>query len=276
MFKNKELWCKKTNYGYQIYYKFKGGISGEPPKSIWSESKYSASEHGTKILYDILKERESFPYPKSIFSVIECLKIMTNNKNSLFLDFFAGSGTTGQAVLELNKIDKGNRKFILCTNDENNICSDICYPRIEKVIKGYKNTKNEKIDGLSGNLKYYKTDFIDVNHITNVSDDKKLKLTYQTGELISIKEDVFEELEKNEYYQIFKSDKKIVGIYFVEDYKKIDELLEKINSYNQKKIVYLFSWGKTEYSGIDLGYSNIKIKDIPQPIIDVYKEINKL
>ena len=164
----------------------------------------------------------------------------------------------------------------MCTNNCEKICSEYCYPRIKKIIKGYKNVKDTYIEGLGGNLKYYKTDFIDVEHITNVSDEKKLKLTYRTGELISIKEDVFEELEKNEYYQIFKSNKKIVGIYFVEDHKKLDKLLENINSYDLKKIVYLFSWGKTEYSGVDLGYSNIKIKDIPQPIIDVYKEINKL
>ena len=73
-----------------------------------------------------------------MYAVIECLRISSTNKNAIILDFFAGSGTTGHAVLELNKKDGGNRKFILCTNNENNICNDITFPRINNVIKGYK------------------------------------------------------------------------------------------------------------------------------------------
>ena len=59
-------------------------------------------------------------------------------KDAIILDIFAGSGTTGHAVLELNKKDGGNRQFILCTNNENNICTDVTYPRLKKVIEGYK------------------------------------------------------------------------------------------------------------------------------------------
>src|SRR3989344_5405541 len=70
------------------------------------------------------------------------------NKNALVLDFFAGSGSSGHATLLLNDEDEGGRKFILCTNNENNIASDICYPRIANVIKGYNSVK-----GLDGYLK---------------------------------------------------------------------------------------------------------------------------
>ena len=70
------------------------------------------------------------------------------------MDFFAGSASTGHAVLDMNKEDGGNRRFILCTNNENNICRDITYQRIKNVI-----TK----DGLPGSLKYFKTDFIPIN-----------------------------------------------------------------------------------------------------------------
>lgn len=77
------------------------------------------------------------------------------NKNALVLDFFAGSGSTGQAVLELNKEDSGNRQIILCTNNENNICKEITYPRIKNVIGGYGKNK-----ALPANLKYYKTSYI--------------------------------------------------------------------------------------------------------------------
>ena len=89
---------------------------------------------------------------------VKMLKELINyhiNKNSIVLDFFAGSGSTAQAVLELNNEDNGNRQFILCTNNENNICEDITYKRIKNVITGY-----GKYNPLKSNLKYYKCAYI--------------------------------------------------------------------------------------------------------------------
>lgn len=89
-----------------------------------------------------------YPKPKSLISyLIEFNE--DGRKNNIFLDFFAGSGTTGHAVMQLNKEDGGNRKYILCTNNENNICEEVTYQRL-------KNIQEE----LPHNLKYYKTDFI--------------------------------------------------------------------------------------------------------------------
>ena len=66
------------------------------------------------------------------------------------LDFFVGSGTTGHAVLELNKQDEGNRQFILVTNNENKIAEEITYERVKRVMRGYKNLNTgEKIAGLA-------------------------------------------------------------------------------------------------------------------------------
>lgn len=144
MFKNGELWYQKTSNGHQLYFKFHGGLDGEPPQSIWYDSKFSASEYGTQILDKILGEREKFQYPKSPYAVEECIKSASANTNAVVLDFFAGSGTTGQAVLELNKQDQGNRRFILCTNNENGIARDICLPRLRNVILGYKYKGIEK------------------------------------------------------------------------------------------------------------------------------------
>jgi adenine-specific DNA-methyltransferase len=271
-----------------------------------------------------------FPYPKPSDLIKWIIEICTDD-NSIILDFFAGSGTTGQAVMNSNKLKTNHRKFILCTNNENNICSEKTYPRIKKLIEGYDfkgidrtilyenkltaskiksfdkikeeideikeehkskfdkiETKidnntiylygikkvNGKKEGLGGNLKYFKTDFIDVDNVQNVSDKKKIDLTYQAGELIAIKEDVFEEVEKTEWWQIFKSKKKTVAIYFREDQEELEKLFEKLKK--TKAVIYLFSWGKNELSGDDYNYPNIKIKDIPQPIIEVYKEINRL
>lgn len=70
------------------------------------------------------------------------------------LDFFAGSGTTGHAVLKYNAEKGGNRKFILCTNNENNICRDVTYERVKRVIDK---------ENYSASLKYYKVDYIPIS-----------------------------------------------------------------------------------------------------------------
>ena len=89
---------------------------------------------------------------------VKMLKELINyhtNKNAVVLDFFAGSGSTAQAVLELNKEDNGNRQFILCTNNEINICEEITYKRIKNVITGY-----GKYNPLKSNLKYYRCTYV--------------------------------------------------------------------------------------------------------------------
>ncbi len=106
------------------------------PKTVWTDSKYDANIYGTQLLAEIIDAK--FPFPKSLFTVKECIETVVKNKpNALILDFFAGSGTTGHAVLEINKEHGGHRKFILCTNNESNICSEVTYPRIQRCISGY-------------------------------------------------------------------------------------------------------------------------------------------
>ncbi|MDO4648981.1 MAG: site-specific DNA-methyltransferase [Eubacteriales bacterium] len=111
------------------------------------------TRNGTADINDIFKKRVfDFPKPEQL---IRDLLNQTTTKESIILDFFAGSGTTGHAVLKLNAEDGGNRRFILCTNNENNICEEITYERIKRVIEGYGNT-----EGIPANLKYYRTDFV--------------------------------------------------------------------------------------------------------------------
>jgi len=104
---------------------------------------HGTTTEGTKEVNTILNGDFSEMRPKPS-SLIQTLIQIASKKDSLVLDFFAGTGTTVHSVLKLNKKDKGNRKIIACTNNEKNICSDVCYPRIKKVIEGYKSLDGEK------------------------------------------------------------------------------------------------------------------------------------
>lgn len=153
MFQNGDLWIKNTNNGFQVYFKFTGGLDGETPKSIWSDSKYSASEYGTRTLDNILGSREVFSYPKSPFATKDCLFI-SSKSDSTVLDYFSGSGTTGHATIKLNREDGGNRKFILV--EMGTYFNTVTKPRIQKVIysDNWKNGKPQDKGGISQIVKY--------------------------------------------------------------------------------------------------------------------------
>ncbi|MFH1973665.1 MAG: hypothetical protein ABIK13_03630 [Patescibacteria group bacterium] len=214
--------------------------------------------------------------------VYDCLfAVIGQRPHANVLDFFAGSGTTGHAVLEMNKVDGGHRKFIICTNNENNnggnggIAESVCYPRIKAVIKGYKNKKGEKVAGLPSNLFYYKADLVDIEQIHKVPDEAKIRITYEAGEMIAVREDALNEVEKNDWWQIFEGKGKLAAIYFKEDKAKLAELIAKLEKKNLPTALYIFSWGKNEYKG-EYSTANIRVEDIPEPIIEVYKELNRI
>lgn len=117
-----------------------------------------SSTQGAKQLKQIFPN-SPFSYPKDT-NLIAWIIDRVPRKNITVLDFFAGSGTTAQAVLELNQEDGGNRHFILCTNNENNICENVTYPRVKTVITGIRPDGSKYSDGIPANLKYYKTDFV--------------------------------------------------------------------------------------------------------------------
>ena len=112
LFKNGDLFCSCIKGEYQLHFKFRGGLDGEMPKSIWIDSKFSASEYGTSVLNEILG-REVFSYPKALPVVMHTIKCCSNSKDALILDFFSGSATTAHAVMQLNAEDGGNRRFIM-------------------------------------------------------------------------------------------------------------------------------------------------------------------
>jgi adenine-specific DNA-methyltransferase len=98
-----------------------------------------------------------FPYAKPV-EVAKYLISSIHPSPALILDFFAGSGTTLHAVLDFND---NKRQCILVANNENEICTEVCYPRIKKIIRGYRTSKGKQVKGLGGNLKYYTIAFTD-------------------------------------------------------------------------------------------------------------------
>jgi adenine-specific DNA-methyltransferase len=229
---------------------------------------------GTNEIENIFGKRV-FEYPKSV-ELIRYILTIAAKQDSLILDFMAGSGTTGQAVLELNKEDDSNRHFILCTNNENNnrngykIAEDICYPRLKKVIEGYKNLKGEWVEGLSGNLKYFKTDFVDAEP----TDKNKKKLTDQAIEMLCIKEGTFEPVLDRTHFKIFKNNNHYAGI--ILDQLVIPEFKKAIKDINGKFSIYVFSLSDEtfdeEFSDVK---QKIKLSPIPEAILRVYRRIFK-
>ena len=132
---NYDLHVLKDKKGFNIYTK-KRDLS-YMPKDIILSSKISTRSGSNEM--DKLQLKFDFPKPTSL---IKLLISFVSKKNHVILDFFAGSGTTGQAVLQLNKEDGGKRKFILCTNNENNIAHNVTYERLYRIING-EGTKGE-------------------------------------------------------------------------------------------------------------------------------------
>lgn len=123
-------------------------------KSLWCDKRYSANSWGSVVLNNILPSNP-FTYPKSIYTVMDCIDAGLNNrKEGLLLDYFAGSGTTGHAVINLNRADKGCRKFVLV--EMGSYFDTVTKPRIQKVVysKDWKDGKPVSREGISHCFKY--------------------------------------------------------------------------------------------------------------------------
>jgi adenine-specific DNA-methyltransferase len=259
------LRTKKTKRGYEI----KIGKNFGTVRTVWQDSKYDSNEYGTKLVHSLVPGTH-FDFPKSVYNVYDCLApIISNRKSAVVLDYFAGSGTTGHALLMLNKEDGGNRKFILSTNNENKIAEDVCHPRIKKAIKG--DNKYPNITNFYANLKYFKTGFIDAAP----TDKNKKKMVDKSTEMLCLKEECFDEIKKARNYKIFtNSQNKYLAIIF--DDKGISLFKREAKKMNKKFIVYVFSLDENaREEEFDDMINMVNLKPIPEVILNVYKKIFK-
>lgn len=233
---------------------------------------------GAKIRLRDLMGGEYFEYPKDEEIIAEKLKSFSK-KNSVILDFFAGSGTTMHSTMQLNAEDGGQRQCILININENNICRNVTYERNKRVIEGYVTPKGLDVKGLGNSLKYYRTAFVGANDCSQATDNDRTVLAQKAGCLLALAENTLYEQKTTDNYQIFKDKDRDVwtAVYFKEDYrpKYFNEFVDAVKALTGTKNVYIFSWG--DVGSFDAYFdddSYAHIKGIPQPILDIYKSLN--
>lgn len=253
---------------------------------------YSILKHLNKDGVNELKDMLiPFDYPKPLSLIHELIQGSTLfNPHSTILDFFAGSGTTMHATMQLNEEDGGHRQCILVTNNENQICEKVTYERNRRVMQGYTNAKGEEVTGLGNSLKYYRTAFVGNHDIAHINDADKVALTQKAGCLLALGENTLEEISTATTYQIFQlrqGDKPANGfeytaIYFSGNLMHFADFRHEIEAIQQTNplariAVYVFTWGdpsifENEFDDL----TGITIKPIPQPILEIYQNIHKL
>ena len=243
-------------------------------EKLWLEDYQNMK--GTKVLSDVLNAKGVFNNPKPVELVQYCLKLSTN-KNAVALDFFAGSGTTGQAVLELSKEDGGHRQFILCTNngdkgpDSVKIAEDITYPRIKTVITGQRQDGSKYSDGIPANLRYYKIGHVEKRQSV---DANRLEIVHYLEDIIQVKENSFEQCEIEEDYALYRNNNRFVGMVF--EPFALEEVIGKIKEKNVEKLpvkLYVFSYSRDAFEDDYDADFEIEFVAVPEGLLKTYANI---
>lgn len=248
------------------------------PGNQWSIPSHNATEYGSKLLKDMFGTKV-FTYPKSLYAVKDTLKFFVASKpNATILDFFAGSGTTLHATMNLNDEDGNKRQCILVTNNENNICQEVTYERNKKVIQGYTNSRGEQIVGLNNNnLRYYKTDFVSREQTAK----NMRELMRLATDMLCIKNDVYTEApfvgikphpQIARYFE--NKEKRMLVIYQEKAVPALVSLLQTIEVREDKMIVYVFSPSSDPYSDeFEDVMDMVSLCALPNAILETYKKV---
>ena len=235
----------------------------------------ATTKQGSSILKEILGDSVfDFPKPPELIKFLLSLR----QENASVLDYFAGSGTTLHAVMQLNAEDGGKRQCILCTNNENGICENVTYERNKRVIQGYTKPNGDEVAGLAdNNLRYYRTEFVDRSRSTK----NMRRLVQLSTDMLCIKENLYTEKKtfaglptyKNIYRYFEHGDKKMLIIY---DERYVDEIVKMIETVEtESKIkVYVFSPSEDPWeASFEPVIDKVELCALPQAIYNTYKRI---
>lgn len=252
-------------------------VEGRCPETIWFGKDVGTTREANTELKEVFDGEVPFDTPKPTGLLKRIMTIGADN-NSTILDFFAGSGTTLHATMQLNDEDGGHRKCILVTNNENNICEEVTYERNKRVINGYTTPKGEEVPGLKGNtLRYYRTSF--VGRSRSMKNIRQL-MTLST-DMLCIKEDLYAEQpkfgEQQTYKNVFRyfdnGKKRMMIIYKEEAVPLLVDLIQKTD-YEGMMRVYVFSPSEDPWEGeFEEVQDKVQLCALPQAIYNAYRRI---
>ena len=257
------------------------------PKTVWWDTHHDAGTHGTTLLQKLLKKRAVFQFPKSIYAVKDCLmSVVRDRKDALILDFFAGSGTTLNAVNLMNLGDGGHRRCIMVTNNEvsakeakklrtkglrlgdvewenHGICQSVTWPRSKYTITG-KRDDGSGLDGeyITGKVKeieksrkFYQISFTSTDNLNTVTKKKQL---------VALIDGIPQSLVKKDSCFIV-SQKYTASILF--DESKAEEWLDALDDQDHIVDFYIATSKKKVFDD-----TKKRVKELLGPVINAEKE----
>lgn len=290
-FKNRFIWVQETLYenirqGLFIELSKKGVLSYKrsnynrevPPNFIDASVGVDTTENAGRLLLEIFNNQKTFDYPKPI-SLVRYLINFIERKDLCILDFFAGSGTTLHAVMQLNAEDGGKRQCILCTNNENGICENVTYERNKRVIEGYTKPNGEFVEGLhDNNLRYYRTAFVGRRR----TPQNMRRLMLLATDMLCIKEDLYTERDEfagmqtleNGFRYFSDGKKQMLIIYNEEAIYNLVDALENMDAPEQPIITYVFSPANDPWrSEFETVADKVTLTALPAAIYNAYRRV---
>ena len=274
---------KSSGSKYTIKYKVYENVDNEGNIKVKVGRAFSnlilepINQQGNAEMTSIFEGKSPFSNPKPMGLIRYLLKTVDRPEITI-LDFFAGSGTTLHCVMQMNAEDGNNRKGILVTNNENQICEKVTYVRADRAIKGYTTPKGVQVEGLKNNsLRYYKTNFVGRER----SSQNMRQLVYAATDLLCIKEDLYNEVKqfgslklKSSVARYFEGkDKRMLVIYNELAVPTIADEIAKID-FSGKVKIYVFAPGNYAYDDEFFEvHKKVELCALPAAIYNAYQKV---
>ena len=265
--------------GWVPYFRiYAEGRKDMPVQTVWPFEEVGSTRTAKSELTKIV-DSELFSYPKPS-TLIQYIEKISTSSDSIILDFFAGSGTTLHATMQLNAEQPGShRQCILVTNNENNICEEVTYERNKRVINGYTTPRGEKVEGLKNNsLRYYKTEMLPRTR----SPRNMRALMAAATDLLCIKEDLYNECTNFgqlkthpralRYFE--KDNRRMLVLYNEELTDRIVEEIKTMDFGGKKLKIYIFSPERYAFDDNFIEVQDkVQLVALPAAIYDAYQRV---